>query len=83
MGRRYGEWAGDPQGRPEDETRCIEEVWPREIGWIAYQCTRKRGYGPGGLYCKQHAKMIEDREARNAAIEERLEYERAIGVKPR
>ena len=20
-----------------------------------HQCTRKRGYGPNGLYCKQHA----------------------------
>ena len=57
--RRFGEWAGNPNGTPEDITRCIEEVWPQSHGWIPYQCHRKRGYGPGGLYCKQHAKKQE------------------------
>ncbi|CAB5223449.1 hypothetical protein UFOVP383_49 [uncultured Caudovirales phage] len=50
--RRYGQWGGNPKGHPEDPTRCIEEVWP-----FPRQCTRKRGYGPDGLYCKQHAKQ--------------------------
>ena len=37
----------------EDFSRCIEEVW--ETGaWTQYQCSRKRGHGPNGLYCKQH-----------------------------
>ena len=62
--RVYGKWAGNPKGVPEDETRCIEEVWPSDgHGWNSYQCTRKRGYGKDGLYCKQHAKMIEDGRA--------------------
>lgn len=54
--RRYGEWAGNPKGFPEDVACCVEEV--RAAGaWPHYhQCNRKRGHGPGGLYCRQHAK---------------------------
>lgn len=26
--RRYGIWAGCPQGQREELTRCIEKVWP-------------------------------------------------------
>lgn len=44
------------KGIPEDPERCIETVW-HEIGWMLLQCSRKRGYGKDGLYCKQHAKM--------------------------
>jgi len=55
--RRYGLWGGCPKGRPEDPTCCIEEVWPsRAYGLIPRQCSRKRGHGPDGLYCGQHAK---------------------------
>lgn len=51
----YGAWAGHPNGTPEDETRCIEEVATRER-WITWhQCFRKRGHGIDGLFCKQHA----------------------------
>jgi hypothetical protein len=57
--RRYGCWNGCPNGTPEDPTRCIEEVYPRGGGWIPYQCSRKRGHGPDGLYCKLHAKNHE------------------------
>lgn len=54
--RRYGEWAGNPKGFPENIAFCVEEVqasgtWPHY-----HQCNRKRGHGPDGLYCKQHAK---------------------------
>ena len=56
--RRYGVWAGCPKGQQEDPTRCIEEIWPSG-GWITYQCSRKRGHGPDGLHCKQHAKQHE------------------------
>ena len=38
---------------PENPKRCIKEVYGT---WLSYQCTRKRGYGKDGLYCKQHAK---------------------------
>jgi hypothetical protein len=53
---RYGVWNGCPQGQAQDPYRCIEEVWPSSGGWTPYQCCRKRGHGPDGLYCKQHAK---------------------------
>ena len=51
--RIYGQWAGNEQGTKEVPTRCIQEVW---TGWHSHQCDRKRGHGPDGLYCKQHAK---------------------------
>ena len=35
---------------------CTEEVWQRENAWYPHQCSRRRGHGPDGLYCKQHAK---------------------------
>jgi hypothetical protein len=55
--RRFGVWAGEPEGRAEDKACCIYEVFP-ERG-IHYQCCRKRGYGPDAEYCKQHAKKLE------------------------
>jgi bacillopeptidase F (M6 metalloprotease family) len=61
--RRYGQWAGNEKGTPEDTTRCIEKVYPPSGGgsWIPHQCYRKRGYGKDGLYCKQHNKMKEEK----------------------
>ena len=56
--RRYGRWAGNQKGDPEDPTRCIEVVCGRNRSVLTYQCSRKRGYGPGGLYCAQHAKRF-------------------------
>lgn len=55
--RRYDQWAGNPEGIPEDKTCCIAEVrdW---TGWHYYQCQRKRGFGLNGEYCKQHAKKF-------------------------
>jgi hypothetical protein len=60
--RRYGEWAGNPAGTKEDDKRCREEVWPHGGGWVPYQCLRKRGYGPNGELCKQHAKKYQKGE---------------------
>jgi hypothetical protein len=51
--RRYGAWAGNPRGTPEDPARCVAEV---SDGYLLKQCGRPRGHGPGGLYCKQHGK---------------------------
>lgn len=54
--RRYGQWAGNPKGMAEDPDCCIEKVWPQDgIPPGSRQCQRKRGHGPDGLYCKQHA----------------------------
>jgi hypothetical protein len=52
--RIYGQWAGNPNGVPEDPTHCIHAV-RNDFQPGGYQCTRKRGHGPAGLYCKQHA----------------------------
>ena len=52
--RRYAAWKGNPQGVPEDKAKCVEEVVNAD--WIMRQCNRKRGHGPNGEYCKQHAK---------------------------
>lgn len=55
--RRYGAWAGRPDGMAEDVTRCVVQV-PRGRGSVLFrQCAGKRGHGPGGLYCTRHAKM--------------------------
>jgi len=59
MARVYGQWAGNPKGRTENLERCIAEVYT-PAGWRFHQCFRKRGYGPAGEYCKQHAKMLEE-----------------------
>ena len=55
--RRYGFWAGNPKGYPENVTHCIEDVYPPgRHSMIPYQCARKRGHGKTGLYCKQHSR---------------------------
>lgn len=51
--RLYGRWAGKPTGEKEDPELCLEEVWDR---FMAHQCLRRRGHGPDGAFCKQHAK---------------------------
>lgn len=57
--RRYGQWAGDPAGTCEDQTKCIEEVFSgsRFASYVGRQCQHRRGYGPDGLYCVMHAKQ--------------------------
>lgn len=53
---RYNTWAGNPKGHKYIEGRCAEEIWSSGRGSLPYQCSRKNGHGPDGLYCKQHAK---------------------------
>ena len=49
----YGNWVGAPKGHAPDYARCCAEVaYPPS--WQHRQCTRKRGHGPDGAYCKQH-----------------------------
>ena len=55
--RRYGEWAGS-KGHPYRSGRCAAVVWNGPRGMTNSQCSRKPGYGEGGLYCKQHAKTV-------------------------
>ncbi|KKN04963.1 hypothetical protein LCGC14_1091970 [marine sediment metagenome] len=42
----------------EDPVCCVAEISEGNV--YAHQCSRKRGHGPDGLYCKQHAKMEEE-----------------------
>lgn len=55
---KYGSWAGNPKGRAYQKDFCAYEVWPNDRISVPYQCSRKNGHGPEGLYCKQHAKMV-------------------------
>lgn len=52
---RYGQWAGNKKGYPQDPQRCVYEVM-QPHSYMFAQCNRKRGHGYDGLYCKQHAK---------------------------
>lgn len=67
--RRYGKWAGEPNGRPERLTDCREEVFPNERGAMHHQCNRKRGYGPHGWFCKQLVPDA-DRDERDVRVRE-------------
>jgi len=57
---KYGAWAGNPRGIMDYmEGYCASEIYlPSDCKDISYQCSRKNGYGPRGLYCKQHAKKL-------------------------
>lgn len=57
---KYGCWAGNPRSLQYVEGRCACEVAYRG-GWRWCQCSRHNGHGPGGLYCKQHAKQLQKR----------------------
>ena len=56
---RYGQWAGEPNGRAWREEQCAYEVFPVSGSWIPHQCQRRPGHGPAYLYCAQHAKKME------------------------
>ena len=53
--RLYDRSALNPKGTPENKNLCIADVMDFS-GWHLLQCSRKRGFGLDGLYCKQHAK---------------------------
>lgn len=57
--RMYRQWAGSPKGTPELPDRCVAVVPDGGRSPLTHQCRRKRAYGPGGLYCSQHAKRLE------------------------
>lgn len=49
--RKYGYHFNE---KPEDKTRCAVCIFPGIRKGSPHQCRRPRGYGPDGLYCKQH-----------------------------
>lgn len=56
---KYRQWAGNPNGNPYRNGFCAWEVWPNDRGGLPHQCHKKSGYGINGLYCKQHAKILD------------------------
>jgi len=54
--RRYGKWAGIPNGTAEDTLRCIAQVPEDGRSVLFRQCGRKRRDGLNGL-CRQHHNM--------------------------
>lgn len=53
--KSYGSWAGNPVGAKPDFAKCCEQIGVREGRWTRFQqCSKKRGHGPDGAYCKQH-----------------------------
>lgn len=62
--RVYDQSAINTKGTQEDTTRCIASVSTCN-GWHFPQCSRKRGHGREGLFCKQHAKIYKDRKCLN------------------
>jgi hypothetical protein len=66
--RRYGAWAGDPSGNAYSPERCAYSVWSKfTVG--GHQCSRINGHGPAELYCRQHAKIMIERQKRNERME--------------
>lgn len=60
--RRYGHCL-----LPLSHLRCVYEVGRSPS--YQRQCSRKRGHGPDGLYCKQHARVEAKRDmARRTAL---------------
>lgn len=54
--RRYFRSLANPEGA-EDPTRCVHtREWAHTSKWEKRQCSRKRGHGRKGLYCRQHAR---------------------------
>ena len=69
-GRRlYGVWSGKPRGIPEDPERCAEEIMEAGSFGIGRQCSRRRGHGPGGEYCRVHGRQHEEAARRRRARE--------------
>jgi hypothetical protein len=54
-----------------DPTLCVKLI--SEPPWYIYryQCQRKRGHGPNGDYCKQHALIVERRAEYRREAEKR------------
>jgi len=52
--KRYGSF-GWFRGGDYCEGHCAFEV---RGDWTGWQCEHNSGHGPGGLYCKQHAKKV-------------------------
>lgn len=57
---RYGKSGIRPSGSPYDPARCAAVVPEGGRSVLFRQCGRKPGFGPDGIFCKQHADKIKD-----------------------
>ncbi len=57
---RYGIRIQSPAGEPYHKEHCAYEI--AFDFHYHLQCSRKKGHGPGSLYCKRHAKIIKAME---------------------
>ncbi len=81
--RIYGSWGGNPNGSPEDVTKCIEDVCSPGRGAISHQCDRKRGHGEGGLYCKQHDPKVVSARREESSRKYKADLERRFPSRER
>ena len=49
----------DVAAKKYNPSQCAYHVFPWRWTDKDHQCSRSPGHGPDGLYCKQHAKMVE------------------------
>lgn len=64
--RTYGHGLGL---RKEDKTRCVKAVWS---GFTSSQCSKKRGFGENGEYCKVH----DPEYIKKKDLEKTIEYDK-------
>lgn len=74
--KKYGAWAGNPEGQTPDYDRCCMEVWSKDRWSRASQCGRKRGHGPDGAYCAQHDPRVAQKRTRDAAARADASWQR-------
>lgn len=53
---RYGIESFNPKGQAYQENRCAFDI-ARRYGCPG-QCLKANGFGPEGIYCRQHAKVM-------------------------
>jgi hypothetical protein len=76
-GIRYYDNSSMSKGIPEDKSRCAEEVsdggrWP-----TFHQCSKRRGHGPNGEYCKVH----DPGATRERKEKKYQEYKKQVNIK--
>ena len=54
--RRYGKWAGNEKGVPENSLHCLAEI-PIKGTYLFGQCSNPRGTEEHRYLCRVHAKM--------------------------
>ena len=62
--------------KKENTDLCIKELFSN---WASRQCSRKRGNGPDGLFCIQHANVIQKREEDEVRYKEENEIRKKHG----